>query len=120
MVQDGSAKVKIEKVNGKYAGKMVWIKNPNDKTGKPLVDINNPDPSLRTRPQLGLALLDNFVYDEENLWSGGTIYNPDDGKTYSCRITMRDNETLQVRGYVGIAIFGRTETWKRMQEITQK
>ncbi|MCX6290700.1 MAG: DUF2147 domain-containing protein [Bacteroidetes bacterium] len=120
LVEDGSAKVKIEKMNGTYSGRMVWIKNPNDKSGKPLVDSNNPEPSLRSRPQLGLALLENFKYDEVNHWSGGTIYDPDGGKTYSCKITMKDNQTLEVRGYVGISLFGRTDTWKRSQDITMK
>jgi uncharacterized protein (DUF2147 family) len=118
LVQDGSAKVKIENKNGKYVGKMVWIKNPTDKTGKPLVDSNNPEASLRSRPQLGLPLLENFVFNEENHWSGGTIYDPDDGKTYSCKITMKDSQTIEVRGYIGISIFGRTDTWKRSQDIT--
>ena len=118
LVQDGSAKVKIEKSNGKFCGKMVWIKNPNDKNGQPLRDSNNPDPSLRNRQQMGLTLLENFVYSEENLWTSGTIYDPDGGKVYSCKITMKDNQTIEVRGYVGISLFGRTDTWKRVQDIT--
>lgn len=117
-VQDGTAKVKIETNNGKYSGKLVWIKNPNDSNGKPIVDSKNPDASLRNRPQMGLPLLRDFVYDEENLWTGGSIYNPDDGKTYSCKITMKNNQTIEVRGFVGISLFGKTETWKRTQDIT--
>ncbi len=119
-VADGSAKIKIEKTNGKYVGKMVWIKNPNDKAGKPLVDSNNPDASLKSRPQMGLPLLTGFVYDGSNVWNNGTIYDPDGGKTYSCKITMKNNETIEVRGYVGISLFGRTDTWKRAQDITMK
>lgn len=118
LVQDGSAKVKIEKINGKFSGKMVWIKNPAGKNGQPLLDSKNPEVSLRSRPQMGLALLENFVFNEENLWNGGTIYDPDEGKTYSCKITMKDNQSIEVRGYVGISLFGRTETWKRVQDIT--
>lgn len=118
MVQDGSAKVKIEKINNKFNGKIVWMKIPNDKTGKPFTDTNNPEPSLRNRPQMGLNLLNNFVYEENNRWSNGTIYDPDEGKTYSCKITMTDNQTIEVRGYVGISLFGRTEVWKRVQEAS--
>jgi uncharacterized protein (DUF2147 family) len=119
-VQDGSAKVKIEKMNGKYFGKMIWIKNPVDKSGKPLVDAKNPDPKLRNRPQLGLMLLENFTADGDNEWTEGTIYDPDGGKTYSCNITMKNNQTIEVRGYVGISLFGRTETWKRSDEMSMK
>ncbi len=118
LVQDGSAKVKIEKSNGKFTGKLVWIKAPNDKNGKPLLDTKNPAPSLRSRPQLGLKLLENFSYDGDKVWIDGTIYDPDSGKTYSCKITMKNSETMEVRGYVGISLFGRTDTWKRSQDIT--
>ena len=119
-VQDGSAKVKIEMNSGKYSGRLVWIKNPNDAKGKPVVDSKNPDVSLRNRPQLGLSLLRDFVYDDDNVWTDGSIYNPDDGKTYSCKITMKNSQTIEVRGYVGISLFGKTETWKRAEDITMK
>ena len=118
MVQDGSAKVKIEKTNNSFSGKIVWLKIPNDKNGKPFTDSNNPNASLRNRPQMGLNLLNSFVYEENNHWTNGTIYDPDEGKTYSCKITMTDNQTIEVRGYVGISLFGRTETWKRVPDPT--
>ena len=120
LVQDGTAKVKIEKSNGKYSGKLVWIKSPNDKNGKPLLDTKNPDKSLQSRPQLGLRLLENFAYDNQNAWTDGSIYDPDSGKTYSCKITMKNSETMEVRGYVGISLFGRTDTWKRSQDVTMR
>jgi uncharacterized protein (DUF2147 family) len=117
MVQDGSAKVKIEKMNGKFVGKIVWLKDPIDKaTGKPILDAKNPDKSLRARPQMGLPLLCNFDYDGDNVWTSGTIYDPDSGDTYSCKITYINNSTIEVRGYVGISLFGRTETWKKCPE----
>lgn len=120
LVQDGSAKVKIEKSSGKYSGKLVWIKSTNDKSGKPLTDSKNPDKSLQSRQQLGLSLLQNFIYVGENVWTNGSIYDPDSGKTYSCKITMKNNDTMEVRGYVGISLFGRTDTWKRSEDITMK
>ena len=118
LVQDGSAKIKIEKSNGKFIGKIVWLNPPNDKNGKPLLDSKNPDKSLQSRPLLGLCLLYDFVYDGDNLWSGGTIYDADSGKTYSCKITLKDNKTMEVRGYVGISLFGRTDTWTRSADVS--
>jgi uncharacterized protein (DUF2147 family) len=115
MVQDGTAKVKIEKSNGKFSGKIVWLKQPSDK-GKPVCDTKNPDKSLQNRPLAGMKLLDNFMFDNEHTWIEGTIYDPDSGKTYSCKITMKNNKEMEVRGYVGISLFGRTETWNRTQE----
>jgi uncharacterized protein (DUF2147 family) len=49
------------------------------------------------------------------MWSGGTIYNPDDGKTYSCKLTMMDPKTMKVRGYFGISILGKTQIWNRVE-----
>ncbi|MEO5572555.1 MAG: DUF2147 domain-containing protein [Bacteroidia bacterium] len=115
LVEDGTAKVKIEKVAGKYSGKIVWLSEPNDKSGKPMLDTKNPDKSLQSRPQSGLPLLKDFVYDEDNSWTDGTIYDPESGKTYSCKITLKNNQSIEVRGYVGISLFGRTETWKRVE-----
>jgi uncharacterized protein (DUF2147 family) len=118
LVEDGTAKVKIEKAGEKYSGKIVWLKDPTETTGKPKLDTKNPDKSLQGRPILGLPLLKDFAYDEDNVWTDGTIYDPDGGKTYSCKITMKNNQSIEVRGYVGISLFGRTETWKRCENVT--
>lgn len=118
LVQDGTAKIKIEQSGAKYFGKIVWLDPPNDKSGKPLLDKKNPDKALQSRTQLGLPLLKDFVYDGDNLWSAGTIYDPESGKTYSCKITMINSQSIEVRGYVGISLFGRTETWKRCENIS--
>ena len=120
LVQDGTGKVKIEKINGKFYGKLVWINNPTDKNGKPAVDSKNPDKALQNRPLVGLKMLENFTYDSDNVWTEGTIYDPDSGKTYSCKITLKNNGKMEVRGYVGISLFGRTDTWTRSQDITMK
>ena len=118
LVQDGTAKVKIEKAGGKYIGKIVWLKTPNDKDGKAVLDTKNPDKAQKSRPQLGLPLLKDFKYDGGNVWSDGEIYDPDSGKTYSCKITFINNQLIEVRGYVGISLFGRTENWKRVENIS--
>src|ERR1044071_2106801 len=82
LVQDGSAKIKIENMNGKYAGKIVWLNPPFDKNGKPFLDTNNPDKNLQSHTLMGLLMLNNFSYEGENVWDDGSIYDPDSGKTY--------------------------------------
>lgn len=82
-------------------------------TDRPDHDHLNPDPELRERPLVGLQIFDGFEYDGHAAWSGGTIYDPNSGKTWQCRLQLVDRDTLRVRGYVGIALLGRTETWKR-------
>ena len=109
-----SAKVEISKgSDGKFYGKVVWLKEPL-KNGKPKVDELNEDPKLRTRPRLGLQLLNSFVKDGDNKYDDGTIYDPLNGKTYSCKITYKGN-TLDIRGYIGISLFGRTTVWSRAE-----
>ena len=114
--KDGKGKghVQIYKQNGKYYGKIIWLQKPKDETGKPKVDKNNPNVSLRNKPILGLTMLKNFEYDDGE-WSGGQIYNPSDGKEYKAYMKMKDRNTLAVRGYVGISLLGKTDTWTRVR-----
>jgi uncharacterized protein (DUF2147 family) len=109
-----SAKVLITRAsNGKFYGKVVWLKEPL-KNGKPKVDELNSDEKLRTRPRLGLPVLADFVKDGDDKYTDGTIYDPNNGKTYSCKMTYKGN-TLDIRGYIGISLFGRTTTWTRAE-----
>ena len=112
----GKAGVTIYKENGKYYGKISWLKTPLDESGKAKVDKNNPDATKKTNPLMGLNLLKDFVFDGETKWEKGTIYDPDNGKTYSCKITMIDESKLDVRGFVGISMLGRTQTWIRIPD----
>lgn len=112
----GKAGVKIEKIGTKYYGKIVWLKEPNDpSTGKAKVDKNNPDEKLRTLPLKGYRILKDFVYKNNDEWSEGTIYDPENGSTYKSTIKMKDDNTLDIRGYIGVQALGRTDTWKRMK-----
>jgi uncharacterized protein (DUF2147 family) len=76
-------------------------------------DDRNPDPALRNRPLQGLAIMKGFEYDGDGRWSGGKVYDPNSGKTYKCTLTQIDANTLKIRGYIGVSLFGRSETWTR-------
>ncbi len=109
-----TAKVKIFKAtDGKYYGKIVWMKIPEE-NGKPKVDKNNPDKARRNDPIMGMQLLKGFSKEDESHYTDGTIYDPKNGKTYSCKITYHGN-TLEVRGYMGISLIGRTTTWTKAE-----
>lgn len=113
----GRAKVKIEKVGNKYHGTIIWLKIPIDPaTNKPKLDKNNPDANARKKPLIGVQLLKNFTYEGNGEWENGTIYDPENGKTYSCVINAKDKNTLDIRGYIGIKAIGRTDVWKRVPE----
>ena len=107
----GKGKVQIYKEGDKYNGKIVWLKEPNREDGTPKLDRNNSDKALQSRPILGLNMLKGFVFDEDK-WVDGTIYDPENGKTYSCKMTHKGDH-LDVRGYVGFSIIGRTTTWTK-------
>ncbi|MES2780905.1 MAG: DUF2147 domain-containing protein [Bacteroidota bacterium] len=110
------ARVTIFKTGNYYYGKISWLKNPNDDSGKPKTDIKNHDEQQRGKHVMGLLLLKSFEYNaHDNIWENGTIYDPKNGKTYSCKLTMTNMNTLEVRGYVGISMIGRTDIWTKVE-----
>lgn len=111
----GDMQVQIVQASGKFSGRIVWLKDPNDEKGKPLLDDKNPDQSLNRRPLMGTEVLKGFNYTEDGVWEGGTIYDPKTGKTYSCTISLMSRDKINVRGFVGISLLGRTETWSRVK-----
>jgi uncharacterized protein (DUF2147 family) len=113
-VGSGKARIKVTKYGDKYGGKIVWLRDPLDEKGEKKVDKNNPEETKRTMPLLGLNNLLGFSYKEKGEYSGGTIYDPENGNTYNCVINLEDENTIQVRGYIGVQLFGRTDTWKRV------
>ncbi len=113
---NGRARVKVEKIGSKYYGKIVWLKEPTDPVTKQAkIDKNNPDPALQNIPLKGYRNLKDFVYSGKNEWNEGTIYDPLNGSTYSCTIKMKDKNTLEIRGYIGVSALGRTDIWKRLE-----
>ena len=112
---NGRARVKIDRIGSKYYGRIVWLIEPNDpETGEPKTDKNNPDADLQNVPLKGYPMLKHFVYQEDGTWADGTIYDPLNGSTYSCTITMTDENTLDIRGFIGVQALGRTDVWKRL------
>jgi uncharacterized protein (DUF2147 family) len=121
--EDGQAHVKIYKENGTYHGKIVWLEIPiypedddGGMAGQPKVDRENPDESLRTRPIQDMQIMFDFSHKGKGKYAKGTIYAPDDGKTYKCKLTLEDDDNLKVRGYIGVSLLGRTERWTRVTD----
>lgn len=112
----GKGKIKIYKEGDKYYGKLVWLRDPNYENGTPKVDKHNPDNSKKNNPLLGILNLRHFTFAGKNKWEDGKIYDPENGKEYSCKIELVNENTLEVRGYVGISLFGRTDVWKRQAD----
>jgi uncharacterized protein (DUF2147 family) len=121
-----SASIEIYKCGIKYCGKIAWLKEdvyPADATdgvpGTPILDSNNPDPEMRKKTLIGSPILINFVFAGDDLWTGGNIYNSENGKLYSGRLTLVSHKQLNVRGYIGIPLLGGTTTWTRTKNGKQ-
>jgi uncharacterized protein (DUF2147 family) len=118
--QDKDAKIEISKCGGNYCGKIVWLKDPVYSAGSklgtpgtPKLDDKNPDAAHRKNPLMGLEIIKGFQYTGGNVWKNGTIYDPDSGKTYSAKATLVSSSELDLRGFIGVSMFGRTEKWTR-------
>lgn len=113
----GTSQVRIFKAtNGKYYGKVEWLKEDKDK-----LDVENPDPAKRNLKVWGLMILNDFSYStDKSRWEGGTVYDPDNGKTYDCFMWFdgNDNNIMRLKGYVlGMKFVGRAEDWTREAEL---
>jgi uncharacterized protein (DUF2147 family) len=111
--------------DGSYQGRIAWqLHNRYDATdgpdwdGKIVVDRNNPDPALRSRPLDGMLMIWGLSYKpEDQEWDRGHVYNADDGHTYRCLVRLKDPDHLYMRGYFGISLFGGSTVWTRVDHV---
>lgn len=120
--EDGRAHVEIVRRGDGFEGRIVWLEKPvydaDDERGmggQPKIDRENPDPALRQRPLLGLTMVQGFEAAGGGRWQGGTIYDPDNGKTYRCKAWLEEDGSLGLRGYIGISLLGRSTRWTRVR-----
>ena len=106
LAESKDGKVLIYKQSEKYFGKISWGRDGDKK------DVNNPDAKLKTQPIIGSVILKGFDFTGK-VWENGTIYDPNNGKTYSCTIKMKKPNELEIRGFIGISLLGRTTVWTR-------
>ncbi|MCB1032859.1 MAG: DUF2147 domain-containing protein [Acidobacteria bacterium] len=118
----GYAKVKVFEEGGKYFGEIIWLSKPTyddsegpEWAGKTKVDRKNPDKKMQSKPIIGLRIVKDMSFKGDGLWEGGTIYDPENGKTYKSKMTL-DGDKLNVRGFIGFSLIGRTSQWTRVEE----
>ncbi len=114
------AKIDIFQCGGDYCGKIVWLKEPTYPAGSklgtpgtPKLDHYNPDAAHKKDPLMGLQIVRGFQFSGGSLWKNGKIYDPDSGKTYSAKATLVSPTELDLRGFIGVSLIGRTEKWTR-------
>lgn len=98
---------------GRLSGKIVALSEPTTAEGKEKTDIYNPDPTKRNYPIVGLIFISGLTKKSESQWENGTVYDPKNGKTYSCFMELQEPDKISVRGFIGVAVFGRTYIWTR-------
>lgn len=114
-LDDGSAIVEVYKQGDAFNGKIVWLQDPTEPDGSPAVDTNNPDAKLRSRKLIGLNMLSGLKKSGAE-YTGGSIYDPGNGKTYNCSMTVQ-GDVLKVRGSLDKrGLLGRTMDWYRVKE----
>jgi uncharacterized protein (DUF2147 family) len=116
MTEGGKSHIQIYPCGPQLCGRIAWLREPNGKDGLPKVDLKNPEPSKRSQKILGLVLMWNMTRaSDPGEWDSGRIYNPEDGEIYKSRMKLRADGKLEVRGYVGISLLGKSQYWERVR-----
>jgi uncharacterized protein (DUF2147 family) len=116
LTEEGEARIAIEPCEtDELCGRLVWFRDPP--VGEAALDVRNPDPALRDRRLLGLRLIEDLPArpDEHGVWRGGRIYDPESGRTYRCKVTLGEDGRLELRGFLGVSLLGRTTRWTRVE-----
>ncbi len=100
--------IEVYKKEGKAYAKVIAIINEADRD-KTCINCKGKN---KNKPILGLDILDGLKENGDE-WSGGKILDPKNGKYYKCYIKLTEENTLKLRGYIGISLLGRTEYWYR-------
>ncbi len=113
LIENQRSIIEIVPCGERACGNIVWLQEPLDDDGQPKSDRNNADEDLRHRPLCGIELISKFRSAGSGAWSGGSIYSPRDGQTYSASMELREDGTLKLRGYVLLPLFGKSRIWTR-------
>jgi uncharacterized protein (DUF2147 family) len=114
--QTGTGGILIAPCGAKLCGNIEWLKTPLNAQGQPKTDTLNPDPAQQSRLLCGLPILWNFIPDNSGGWTGGFVYDPKSGKTYTSNMHVQADGSLSIRGYIGIPLLGRSAVWTRPPE----
>lgn len=109
LTQNERSVINVHECDQGLCGDIYWIIE-----GGMQYDSENPDASKHDTPMCGLRILYGFEKDDEGKWEDGNIYKADEGDLYNANVSMNDDGTLKVRGYVGISMFGKSQTWTKV------
>jgi len=107
--------VRIVEANGVYSGKIEKLLDPATPPDAVCKDCSD---DRKDKPILGMTIIRNMKQsaDDKNVFEGGEILDPNNGKVYKSKLKLVDNGAkLDVRGYIGVPMLGRTQTWVRAE-----
>jgi uncharacterized protein (DUF2147 family) len=113
LTEGKDAALAIGDCGGQYCGRIVWLDTSDLPRGEVLRDEKNPDPTRRSHRICGLVVLTGLTPSGPDSWQG-RVYNPKDGRTYRADITVLSRDALHIRAYLGLPIFGKSQTWTRV------
>lgn len=113
LTDDGEGAIEIRPCGADRCGRIFWMKPPKIQDASPLLDRNNPEPGLRSRPVCGLQIISELKAQTDGGWGEGRVYSPQDGKVYDMEIRRRAPDTVEATGYIGFTLLGRTMEWRR-------
>jgi uncharacterized protein (DUF2147 family) len=108
LTQDHDGIIQISRAaDGSYQGRIVGGTDPER------LDTTNPDPALRHERLQGHVIMQGMHYIGDGRWSTGTIRDPDNGRVYKCRMHLLAADRLEIRGFFGVSVLGRSQIWTR-------
>lgn len=114
-ILDNQMAVEILKIDGKFQGRIIWLADPNAKSGLPKLDRYNLDKAQRSRSLMDLTCLYNFEYNPiSNSFENGYFYDPLTGDIIKATLKLGTNNTLVMSGFTGFSLTFEEQTWVRM------
>ena len=106
--------IKTEEINGTLEGTIIkTFPRPNE---TPLTNCNLCKDELKDKPIIGLKIMSGLKQQKPGFWSGGKILDPKEGEYYKVKVSTEDGKKMDVRGYIGVPMLGRTQVWYKAEQ----
>ena len=114
LTENRKAIVQLAPCGADTCGRMVWVANPIDEAGRLKRDDKNSEAAKRARSICGLELVGGLRKTDDGTWQDGWLYNPRSGETFSAEVRALSPSELEVRGYLGVPVLGKSQVWTRV------
>jgi uncharacterized protein (DUF2147 family) len=109
----GQGAIELTPCGRKFCGRIAWLKEPTDPTGRPPLDSLNPNPAKRALPICGLQIVGGLERQPDGTFDAGWIYDPKVGKSYDLAVEIKDSGHLVIIGYQGVRFLNQKFIWSR-------